>query len=68
MFDYLCLSGKCREIEDIQNGESSPKRNGQEVVEYSFSCNTGYELNGPQTIECQENGQWSSNPPFCERK
>ena len=33
-----------------------------------YSCNTGYELNGPDTRTCGDNGKWSGKTPSCERK
>ena len=31
----------------------------------SFSCNRGYKLSGPSTIECGPNGLWTSTPQGC---
>ncbi|KAK0147545.1 P-selectin [Merluccius polli] len=31
----------------------------------TFTCNEGYEHQGPLTIECTQSGQWSSPPPTC---
>ena len=31
----------------------------------SFTCNTGYELQGSNTGTCQSNGSWSGLPVFC---
>ena len=30
-----------------------------------YSCDSGYELVGVEVRICQENGQWSSQEPFC---
>ncbi|XP_076799587.1 uncharacterized protein LOC143444282 [Clavelina lepadiformis] len=32
----------------------------------TFSCNPGYRLVGPETLVCQENFLWSSDPPICD--
>ncbi|XP_023263742.1 E-selectin-like [Seriola lalandi dorsalis] len=32
----------------------------------SFSCKAGYELQGVQTIQCSEDGQWSKAIPTCK--
>ena len=33
----------------------------------SFTCNTGYELTGSETIFCQNNGSWNNNDTLCIR-
>ena len=33
----------------------------------TFTCNTGYELNGSDTITCQSDGSWSGNDSLCRR-
>ena len=33
----------------------------------SFTCNTGYELNGSDTRTCQSDGSWSGSDPVCSR-
>ena len=32
-----------------------------------YSCNTGYTLNGINTVTC-ENGMWSPDAPICESR
>ncbi|XP_035227794.1 P-selectin-like isoform X2 [Stegodyphus dumicola] len=45
-------------------GTCAPGQVGQTCV---FSCESGYELRGQRTLTCGSNGQWSSEPPRCER-
>ena len=33
----------------------------------NFTCNTGYELTGNDTITCQSNGNWSGSDDVCRR-
>jgi len=45
---------------------------GREGVGYegdtcSFTCNTGYELIGSETVACQSNGSWSNITPICKQ-
>ena len=32
----------------------------------TYSCNSGFELVGIQTVTCQADGMWSDPPPTCE--
>ena len=32
----------------------------------TYSCNSGFELVGAQTVTCQADGTWSDSPPTCE--
>ena len=33
----------------------------------TFSCNAGYELQGPYNRTCLADGSWSGGKPVCER-
>ena len=34
----------------------------------SYTCNTGFILEGDSTLTCGGDGQWSGSPPVCNRK
>ncbi len=34
----------------------------------SYTCETGYNLNGDMNRMCQDNGDWSGSAPTCDRK
>ena len=33
-----------------------------------YSCNTGFELEGAETVRCEDDGVWSAEPPVCRRE
>ncbi len=34
----------------------------------TYTCNTGYTLNGGTTRTCESDGVWSGSTPTCQRK
>ncbi|KAI8514494.1 Sushi, von Willebrand factor type A, EGF and pentraxin [Branchiostoma belcheri] len=52
------------QAEEHATSSGSDHRNGDVV---SFSCEEGYILTGPVSIECQH-GAWSAQPPTCVKK
>ena len=34
----------------------------------TYSCNTGFELQGAVTMTCAANRMWSEEPPLCRRE
>ena len=34
----------------------------------NYSCNVGYTLNGTSTRTCEADGEWSGDPPTCDRE
>lgn len=34
----------------------------------TFQCSVGYQLIGQASVQCQQNRQWSSQPPTCQCK
>ena len=46
-------------------------QNGQRIVSgttVTYSCNPGYNRDGPKTRQCLTNEQWSGSAPVCNRK
>ena len=60
----LFFAGHCPNVSEPANGEVL--LSGLSVGDTAtFTCNTGYELVGEQTITCQNNGTLSNSPPVC---
>ena len=58
---------ECENLTSPENGQVdvlSIEVNGSAV----FTCDSGYSLNGSSSVECQENGEWSEQPPICQGK
>ncbi|XP_067130389.1 P-selectin-like [Centruroides vittatus] len=63
-----CQVSNCPAItnteEGIVSGTCSPGIVGQSCY---FSCKSGYNLIGPNSIVCRAGGIWSTDPPYCEK-
>ena len=60
---------------EIQCGNPGTPTNGQRQgsdfsfeATVTFSCNSGYELNGEESITCEATGDWSHPRPKCDCK
>jgi len=66
----LCLLVSCPQLTDPSNGmvDCSLADDGTPSYEdtCSFTCNTGYQLNGSATRTCESNGRWSGSDTMCE--
>ena len=60
----LRFSAVCEDLKAPVNGEIVLSGNSPGSTA-SYSCNEGFELAGPETRTCQQNVQWSGDPPFC---
>ncbi|XP_019614492.1 PREDICTED: E-selectin-like [Branchiostoma belcheri] len=60
-----CQAVQCPTLSNPSNGGVSySSRNYGDVATYS--CNTGYSLNGFSTRTCQSSGSWSNTAPTCD--
>ena len=69
MLSFLLVS--CPSLPYPGNGMISCSLGDYGVASYedtcSYTCNTGYELTGSNTRNCQSDGTWSGNDPTCGR-
>lgn len=63
-----CIPVTCSPVTQLDHGMVNLSTSGGQVSSGStirFSCNDGFRLDGPQTIVCQVDGQWSAPIPQC---
>ena len=66
---YLYVSAvvDCGTLEDLDNGQVEFSNTTFESTA-NYTCDLGYRLsNGNITRTCEANGNWSGDPPSCER-
>lgn len=58
----------CPDLPEIQNGWKTTSHialvRGARIT---YQCDPGYDLVGHETLTCQLDLSWSSQPPFCEK-
>lgn len=58
----------CPDLPEIQNGWKTTSHvalvRGAQIT---YQCDPGYDLVGRETLTCQLDLTWSSQPPFCEK-
>ena len=57
----------CGSLEDPDNGQVDFSNTAFESTA-NYTCNLGYNLTGSSNRTCEANGNWSGDPPSCERK
>uniref|UniRef100_A0A7M4EVX6 Seizure 6-like protein n=1 Tax=Crocodylus porosus TaxID=8502 RepID=A0A7M4EVX6_CROPO len=58
----------CSDLPEIQNGWKTTSHT--ELVrgaKITYQCDPGYDIVGSDTLTCQWDLSWSSDPPFCEK-
>ena len=61
---------ECPGLEDPSNGNvdiDSEDDDRLYPAKATYSCNTGYELDGVKSRQCQIDGTWDEEEPSCER-
>ena len=52
-------------VVNLLNGQVDTTANRFDGSTANYSCDTGFNLHGPSSRTCQENGTWSNLPPTC---
>ncbi|CAH1238822.1 FCGBP [Branchiostoma lanceolatum] len=60
-----CSAGQCPTMTTPTNGALSPTGANVYQDTVTFTCNTGFILNGADAATCQANGTWSNPVPTC---
>ncbi|XP_053445759.1 seizure 6-like protein isoform X3 [Nycticebus coucang] len=70
IMNYIEVSrnDSCSDLPEIQNGWKTTSH--MELVRgarITYQCDPGYDIVGRDTLTCQWDLSWSSDPPFCEK-
>uniref|UniRef100_A0A452SN42 Seizure related 6 homolog like n=1 Tax=Ursus americanus TaxID=9643 RepID=A0A452SN42_URSAM len=70
IMNYIEVSrnDSCSDLPEIQNGWKTTSHT--ELVRgarVTYQCDPGYDIVGSDTLTCQWDLSWSSDPPFCEK-
>ncbi|XP_072443956.1 seizure 6-like protein isoform X1 [Chiloscyllium punctatum] len=58
----------CSDLPEIPNGwKTTPHREMVRGTMITYQCDPGYDILGSDTLTCQWDLTWSSDPPFCEK-
>ena len=57
---------ECRSLNAITNGQVNHSAGTTFGQTATYSCDTGYTLEGNSTRTCQANGMWSGSEPTCQ--
>ncbi|XP_048412486.2 seizure 6-like protein isoform X1 [Stegostoma tigrinum] len=58
----------CSDLPEIPNGwKTTPHREMVRGTMITYQCDPGYDILGSDTVTCQWDLTWSSDPPFCEK-
>lgn len=68
LFSEVSRNDSCPDLPEIQNGWKTTSHialvRGARIT---YQCDPGYDLVGRETLTCQLDLSWSSQPPFCEK-
>ncbi|MBN3311799.1 SE6L1 protein, partial [Atractosteus spatula] len=70
IINYMEVSrnDSCSDLPEIQNGWKTTSHAALvRGARITYQCDPGYDLVGRETLTCQWDLSWSSQPPFCEK-
>ncbi|XP_075425077.1 seizure 6-like protein isoform X2 [Ascaphus truei] len=70
ILNYIEVSrnDSCSDLPEIQNGwKTTSHTDLVRGAKITYQCDPGYDIVGSDTLTCQWDLSWSSDPPFCEK-
>ncbi|KAM4053591.1 seizure 6-like protein isoform 1-T3 [Anomaloglossus baeobatrachus] len=70
ILNYIEVSrnDSCSDLPEIQNGwKTTSHTDLVRGAKITYQCDPGYDIVGRETLTCQWDLSWSSDPPFCEK-
>uniref|UniRef100_A0A8C5LY90 Seizure 6-like protein n=1 Tax=Leptobrachium leishanense TaxID=445787 RepID=A0A8C5LY90_9ANUR len=70
ILNYIEVSrnDSCSDLPEIQNGwKTTSHTDLVRGAKITYQCDPGYDIVGSETLTCQWDLSWSSDPPFCEK-
>ncbi|VDM57878.1 unnamed protein product, partial [Angiostrongylus costaricensis] len=65
-YNRTCIPRSCPPVYSPENGKLlSTLKKFQYPVVVEFQCNFGYQMMGPDFIQCLSDGSWNGTAPFC---
>ncbi len=62
----LPLAVDCGSLGNPTNGAVDTSSGTTFMMTATYTCNTGYGVNGATTVTCAAGGNWSPDPPSCD--
>ncbi|MEQ2278150.1 Seizure 6-like protein, partial [Xenotaenia resolanae] len=68
LYSEVSRNDSCPDLPEIQNGWKTTSHVALvRGARLTYQCDPGYDLVGRETLTCQLDLSWSSQPPFCEK-
>jgi len=66
---FISFSGQhCPELSEIEHVSMVCDGENQPGAVCQFTCDVGYQLVGPPSLSCDNDGTWDEDPPVCRSK